>query len=110
MKYLCLNIKKPIKFLVAGKCVFDEDWMHYERILDEYALFIPISGALYLNVGNIDESLLPGDIYLINARTRHFGWKSSPVTFYCFILIWMMLKFLKRMTSNLYWKAKKTKE
>lgn len=84
MKYLCLNIKKPIKFLVAGKCVFDEEWMHYERILDEYALFIPISGALYLNVGNIDESLLPGDIYLINARTRHFGWKSSPVTFYWF--------------------------
>lgn len=82
MKYLCINIKKPIQFLVAGKCVFDEEWLHYERVLNEYALFIPISGALYLNVGNVEESVLPGDVYLINAKTRHFGWKPSPVTFY----------------------------
>ncbi len=82
MLYYLINTSEPIQFLSAGKSLIKEDWIHYERVMNEYILFMVLSGALYLNVDGVEYPIAPNECFLMKPHAHHVGYKASPVTFY----------------------------
>lgn len=82
MEYLLFDVSKPVTFCHAGKSQMAEDWMHYERVSNDYILFMVLDGALHLAVDAHPYSLYPGDVFIMKAGAHHVGTQPAAVTFY----------------------------
>lgn len=82
MKYFLIDVTHPLQFFLTGKSMLAEDWMHYERTIDHFILYVTISGAFHLNVRGERKSLYPGDVLLMEPNAHHVGFKPAAVTFY----------------------------
>lgn len=95
--YYLLDISKPIEFCCAGKSQSDDNtWQHYERIIDEYILFMVLNGSFHLMVDSVPYSMYPGDIFFMRAGAHHVGFKPGAVTFYWMHCYPRQVSFLTR--------------
>ncbi len=82
MKYYLINVTEPVELFFVGKSVLDPEWMHYERTIPHYILYVVTSGAFYLEIDGEKKAFFPGDAFLLNSNAHHIGYKKAAVTFY----------------------------
>lgn len=77
MPYLKADISKPVKYVSAGKFSADKVWIHSERIIDSYEIFICTRGTIFIQQGDIKYILNAGDSILLLPGLVHKGYSSS---------------------------------
>lgn len=82
MEYYLFNAAAPVSFCHAGKSQMQDNWMHYERIINEHVLYIVVNGDLYLEVDGVQHTIRSENVFLMKAGAHHIGWKPAAVTFY----------------------------
>lgn len=77
------NVEKPLTLTMTGKFVSPSpDWMHMNRVLMDYELFIQTKGQLYIADDEERHVLQEGEFLLMAPRTRQFGYQGSDCSFY----------------------------
>ncbi|WP_028608935.1 AraC family transcriptional regulator [Paenibacillus harenae] len=77
------NIEKPLTLTMTGKFVSPfPEWMHMNRVLMDYELFIQTKGQLYIADDEERHVLQEGEFLLMAPRTRQFGYQGSDCSFY----------------------------
>lgn len=101
--YYLLDISQPIEFRGAGKSQADDStWQHYERIIDDYILFLVLDGSLNLMVDNKPYSMYPGDILFMRAGAHHVGFHPGVVTFYWMHCYPWQISFLTHEQADIF--------
>lgn len=65
-----------------NKCTTPEHWKHPRRILDEYVLFIILSGEMYLQEDDARYLLRQGDYIFLQPGHAHYGYQTSQCEYY----------------------------
>lgn len=94
MKYYRFDNSQPVDFYAAGKSMLDEEWMHYERAIDHFILYVIVSGVFYLQVDGDRKVFLPGDVFIMQPNAHHIGYQPAAVTFYWVHFYWKDFKIL----------------
>jgi AraC-like DNA-binding protein len=77
------NVEKPLTLVMTGKFVSPSpDWMHMNRVLMEYELFVQTKGLLYIADDEERHVLQEGEFLLMPPRTRQYGYRESDCSFY----------------------------
>jgi YesN/AraC family two-component response regulator len=69
----------------CDSCIFDsigifeasEEWLHNQRISENFEIIICIKGPVFIQVGEKQYVLERNDVLIIPAFTRHFGYRKS---------------------------------
>lgn len=78
-----LNIQRPVSMRMTGKFTSpSQEWMHMNRILMDYELFVQTRGTLYIADEQQRYVLKEGDYLLMPPRTKQFGYETSDCSFY----------------------------
>ncbi|GAT18135.1 AraC family transcriptional regulator [Secundilactobacillus silagincola] len=73
------SLYQPVQFYKAGQYFANQGWRHKDIVNDgDYELFIMLSGAAYVQVGNKKFALSKHDCLLIPPHIRHVGYQDSP--------------------------------
>lgn len=90
MNYLKANIDQPLFFSIAGNFTADDQWIHMERIRDDYEIIIMNKGTVYIQQDDDQFELQAGDLLLLEPGLIHSGYAYSDkgtsfywVHFYC---------------------------
>ncbi len=65
-----------------GKINYDSPWIHFPRIIDEYILYIILSGELYIKEGDNKYHLKKHNMLLLEPNVEHVGYKKSCCHYY----------------------------
>ncbi|MEK3884361.1 AraC family transcriptional regulator [Paenibacillus sp. PL2-23] len=83
MTTFLLNVERPLQLVMTGKFTAPSaDWMHMNRILMDYELFLPTRGVLYIADEHEQHALREGEYLLMPPRTRQYGYQPSDCSFY----------------------------
>jgi AraC-like DNA-binding protein len=77
MIFLKANIEKPLSFVSCGHFISDENWIHNERIIDNFELIIGINGTAYIQQNEEKFEVTPGKILLLLPGQVHKGYEFS---------------------------------
>ncbi|ERJ13069.1 AraC family transcriptional regulator [Haloplasma contractile] len=80
--YFKINTGTLPKVTFIGHVKYQTKWKHFERISDEYILFIVNGGDLYIKEGETHYHLTKGDILVLEPEKRHIGYKASACDYY----------------------------
>lgn len=78
MRYFKANIDTPLISSICGNFTSDSDWMHMERIIDNYEIIIVNKGTVYIEQNDEKYKLREGDFLLLEPGCRHKGYAYSP--------------------------------
>lgn len=67
---------------LIGHVSYTKPWIHFERTINEYILYIVKSGELYIQEGDMKYSLKKGDMLLLEPNIAHKGFKPSCCHYY----------------------------
>ncbi|MFD2328061.1 AraC family transcriptional regulator [Cohnella sp. GCM10020058] len=86
MKFLKLNISRPLSFVSAGNFVADEPWIHTKRTITSFELIIVVRDTVYLELGHEPYALQPKETLLILPNQPHCGydWSNKNCSFHWF--------------------------
>lgn len=73
----CIDTDYLPSILNFGHVNYKEPWVHFQRITDEYILYIVISGTLYVEEETEKYALSKGDMILLEPNIIHKGFKPS---------------------------------
>lgn len=79
---LSFNIDVMPKVRLLGHIVYKKPWIHFERIINEYILYIIKSGEMYIQEGERKYILRKGDILLLRPNIVHVGFQESCCDYY----------------------------
>lgn len=99
MQYCLFNIAKPVEFISAGKSQGDDNWMHYERVIDQNIMFMVLEGSLHIKVDGTEYSLHEGEVLFIRANAYHVGFKPAAVTYYWIHFQPKLIKYMEKATN-----------
>jgi AraC-like DNA-binding protein len=77
MKLLKAKIEKPLSFVSCGHFISDENWVHNERIIDNFELIIGIRGTAYIQQDDEKHEVTQGTILLLFPGQTHKGYAYS---------------------------------
>lgn len=90
MLFLKTNIDPPLTHISNGRFMSAEPWMHIKRNIDSFVLIIGLQGTVFIQQGDEQYEVNPGQVLLLIPHTTHFGYKMSQETvsyywshFYC---------------------------
>ncbi|CAM4078208.1 helix-turn-helix domain-containing protein [Paenibacillus alkaliterrae] len=86
MKFIKIDIQKPLTYISGGQFVADDVWTHTKRNIDSLEIIIGVNDILYIQQNDINYEVHPGDVLLIMPNQVHQGFKvcSKGVSFYWF--------------------------
>jgi len=67
---------------LIGKIQYRESWMHFERTIDEFILYIVADGLLCMEEAGKRYALRRGDYLFLEPDTPHRGWDAAPCEYY----------------------------
>lgn len=83
MDYYRFKVDVPLTLNMAGKFVApSSEWMHMDRTLMDFELFVQTRGSLYIAAGRERYELKEGDFLLMSPGTRQYGYQKSDCSFY----------------------------
>ncbi len=84
MQYLSFPINLPISYVSCGNLVFDNPWIHSERVIDTYEVILGIEGEVYIQQDDLQYVVKPGSMLIILPNHPHKGYKpsSGKISFY----------------------------
>ncbi|WP_105615578.1 AraC family transcriptional regulator [Vallitalea okinawensis] len=65
-----------------GHIEYKEPWCHFERVINEYILYIVKKGQLHIEEDGIQYTLKKGDFLLLHPNKVHKGFKTSKCFYY----------------------------
>ncbi len=68
----------------ANIVTIDFPYVHFRRTPSEYILYVIIDGVMYLTEDDVEYTLRPGDLILLDPKRCHFGREASRCTYYYF--------------------------
>ncbi|WP_017434283.1 helix-turn-helix domain-containing protein [Saccharococcus caldoxylosilyticus] len=74
MKFLKVNINKPVHFISGGQFITEQPWTHSQRIIDSFEIIIGINKILYIQEDNTQYEVKPGDVLLLLPNHVHKGY------------------------------------
>ncbi|MFA9397969.1 MAG: AraC family transcriptional regulator [Clostridiaceae bacterium] len=74
------NIVPSVRLI--GHVNYIKAWKHFNRIVNEYILYIIKSGDLYIKEGNKEYHLTKGDVLLLESNIEHHGYKEAACHYY----------------------------
>lgn len=78
-----LNVSRPLRMQMTGKFTAPApDWMHMNRVLADFELFVQTRGKLYIADGEKKHVLQEGDFLLMPPGSRQYGYRGSDCSFY----------------------------
>ncbi|MCM1988593.1 AraC family transcriptional regulator [Oceanirhabdus seepicola] len=75
-----LNIIPKVRYI--GHVTYNFPWIHFERVIDEFILYIIESGEMYIEEDDKKHHLLPGDCFLLEPNKLHRGYKEACCSYY----------------------------
>jgi len=75
-----LNVIPKVRYI--GHVTYNFPWIHFERVIDEFILYIIESGEMYIEEGDKKHHLLPGDCFLLEPNKLHRGYKEACCSYY----------------------------
>ena len=90
MKYIIADNTSPIQYLVCGKLVSTDVFVHIKRIPDYFVFIVVNEGTLYITHDNQKYTLHANDTILLFPGTEHYGHKATEgnLSYY-----WVHFKF-----------------
>lgn len=83
MDYYRIRVNGPVTMDMAGKFISPSpEWMHMNRTLSSFELFVQTSGVLYIASDKERHVLNKGDFLLMPPGTVQFGYQKSECSFY----------------------------
>lgn len=83
MRFYQFKMDAPVVMDMTGKFMSPfPEWIHMNRILLEYELFIQTRGTLYLSDGIENFTLREGEFLLMPPRSKQYGYRESDCSFY----------------------------
>ncbi len=83
MRFYQFKMDAPVVMDMTGKFISPfPEWVHMNRILLEYELFIQTRGTLYLSDGTENFTLREGEFLLMPPRSKQYGYRESDCSFY----------------------------
>lgn len=67
---------------LADRTIINPPYVHRRRKANEYILYLIIKGTMYLEEDGRKMELLPGDMYILDPASTHFGTKASQCEYY----------------------------
>ena len=64
-------------FIVCGKLLSMDGFLHSRRVLDENVLILVTEGCLHVSAGESRFSVSAGEFVMLRAGEEHFGWRKS---------------------------------
>jgi AraC-like DNA-binding protein len=77
MKFLNARIEKPLPYVSCGHFISDENWIHSERIINNFELIIGIKGTAYIQQNDSKYEVTPGKALLLFPGQVHKGYAFS---------------------------------
>lgn len=74
------NVFPRISYM--NKYKTSENWMHPKRTIDEYVMFIIISGEMYIQEDNEKYHIKKDDYFILQPHKTHWGYKESQCEYY----------------------------
>jgi AraC-like DNA-binding protein len=89
MKYLKLDIQQPVEYISGGRFITEIPWTHTKRNIDSYELIIGVTETLYIEQGDTQYEVKPGQALLILPNISHHGYHicNKNLSFYWFHFI-----------------------
>ncbi len=75
-----LNIIPKVRYI--GHVTYNFPWIHFDRTIDEFILYIIESGEMYIEENDKKHHLLPGDCFLLEPNKLHRGYKEACCSYY----------------------------
>ncbi|GAA0376315.1 AraC family transcriptional regulator [Paenibacillus motobuensis] len=83
MEFYQFKVERPLTMNMAGKFTAPSpEWMHIQRTLMDFELFIPTQGSLYIANDRDHYELREGDFLLMSPGMYQYGYRSSDCSFY----------------------------
>jgi AraC-like DNA-binding protein len=75
---------EAVKYIHGGKFMSRGQWKHPERVIDSTEIIIATKGTFYIQVGDVEYVVSPGDVLRLDSGVRHYGsrFSTSEVCFY----------------------------
>ncbi len=77
MKYLCLEMYQPLKYMLSGNLISKEGFLHIKRTLNCYVLILVKEGTLPISIGNQKFLVEAGNFTILPANLEHFGYQEA---------------------------------
>ncbi|WP_202081155.1 helix-turn-helix domain-containing protein [Caldalkalibacillus salinus] len=86
MKYLKLDIERPVEYISGGRFVTEVPWTHSKRVIDSYELIIGVNETLYMEQDGVQYEVNPGQAVILLPHLTHRGYRvcHKNVSFYWF--------------------------
>lgn len=67
---------------LVNTVTIDFPYVHFQRVPTEYILYVIVEGVMYLTENDIEYTLVPGDLILLDPSRCHFGREASRCFYY----------------------------
>ena len=75
-----LNTIPEVRYI--GHVTYNFPWIHFERVIDEFILYIIESGEMHIEEDDKKHHLLPGDCFLLEPNKLHRGYAEACCSYY----------------------------
>lgn len=84
MNYLKSSLATPLPFISCGHFTSNESWQHTTRTIDSFEIIVGINKVLYMQQGDIQYEVGPGDVLLLLPNVTHQGYAKceEDISFY----------------------------
>lgn len=70
----CINL--------IGSVTIEPPYIHFRRQLDEYVMYIIVSGEMHIMENDIEYILKQNDVIILNSKYEHYGIKATKCEYY----------------------------
>lgn len=78
MLYFKTNVSKPLSYFKSGEFVCGRNWYHKSfTFIRDYEIIVGIKGTIYIQQGNEQYEINPGDVLFLVPKVLHFGYAPS---------------------------------
>lgn len=74
------DILPKVRF--CGRVRYQEPWLHFERTINEYVMYVVRDGEMFIEENGEQYHLRSGDCLLLEPGLRHVGYQAAPCDYY----------------------------
>lgn len=80
--YFKYDLKTLPNVRYIGQVTYKQPWSHFDRCINEFILYIMVSGDMYIKEADNCFHLTAGDFLLLEPNKNHIGYKPATCSYY----------------------------